>query len=63
MEEDPDRSYEFKYQVTAEDSSEELEFGHEEKADDDNVVGSYFVELPDGRTLKVSFLSRKNQPG
>lgn len=44
----------FNYEVN--DNHSGNHFGHNQTADGDNNVGSYFVHLPDGRLQKVTYV-------
>ncbi|XP_064122594.1 pro-resilin-like [Macrobrachium nipponense] len=46
--------YNFNWAVS--DDSSSNEFGHQEARDGDDTQGSYYVQLPDGRLQKVSFV-------
>jgi len=48
--------YDFSYTVNEYDPSQnKVEFGHQEERDGYRTSGSYYVLLPDTRTLKVSY--------
>ena len=48
-----DAKYSFEWSV--EDSSEEVNMGHQESRDGDKTEGSYYVLLPDSRLMKVTY--------
>ncbi|XP_042234947.1 adhesive plaque matrix protein-like [Homarus americanus] len=52
-EEDPPKPYAFEYGVN--DGYSGANYGHNENSDGQEVVGSYQVDLPDGRTQIVSY--------
>ncbi|KAG8226217.1 hypothetical protein J437_LFUL006318 [Ladona fulva] len=51
-------SYQFSYKV--EDEEAGLNFGHEEAREGDEATGEYFVLLPDGRTLRVTYVANND---
>ncbi|KAG8226220.1 hypothetical protein J437_LFUL006322 [Ladona fulva] len=51
-------SYQFSYKV--EDAEAGLNFGHEEAREGDEATGEYFVLLPDGRTLRVTYVANND---
>ncbi|XP_069958443.1 pro-resilin [Cherax quadricarinatus] len=52
--ESSEAKYNFNWAVDHDPSSNE--FGHQESRDGDDTQGSYYVQLPDGRLQKVTFL-------
>ncbi|XP_069972522.1 cuticle protein 21-like [Penaeus vannamei] len=52
--ESTEAKYNFQWAVS--DDSSSNEFGHQEARDGDDTQGSYYVQLPDGRLQKVSYV-------
>ncbi|KAG8226213.1 hypothetical protein J437_LFUL006314 [Ladona fulva] len=51
-------SYKFDYKVKDDEAG--LDFGHEEAREGDEATGKYYVLLPDGRTMIVTYVANND---
>ncbi|KAG8226212.1 hypothetical protein J437_LFUL006313 [Ladona fulva] len=51
-------SYKFDYKVKDDEAG--LDFGHEEAREGDEATGRYYVLLPDGRTMIVTYVANND---